>query len=111
MGENVGLRGGKPALGAAGSAVEAAQKLGYDTRMPPPTTAPAVGCSIAFGIPSEFDRAGDLRRPVRLGPVPNLPVKTMTCGTCGGAAQLPGRGPVSAAPRGSAVKSTPGLRS
>ena len=36
VGENVGMRGGKPALGAAGSAFEAAQKSGHDTRMPPP---------------------------------------------------------------------------
>ncbi len=78
------------------------------THPTPATTVPAVGCAACSGIPSELDRADDLRRPARPGLVPNLPVKTMTCGTWGGAAQPPSRGPLSVAPPGSAMKSTPG---
>ena len=59
VGENVGMRGGKPAVGAAGSAVEAAQKSGHDTRMP---------------LPRRRRRLGDAHRVPGFRPISTAPV-------------------------------------
>lgn len=82
MGENGGLRGRNPALGAAGSAVEGAQKSDMIHTCHPCDDRAGCGMRIAFWD-SKFDRAEDLRRPACPHPLPDPPVTNTARGTCG----------------------------
>jgi len=80
----VGLRGPRPALGAAGGVLEGVQKSGIDVaHSNVGTTVSALACVCLARSPinpTVWQIFGDHGRP---RPVPTAPVTAAACGTCG----------------------------